>query len=457
MRIKGIVLTLLLVLGETAVAQSRRALIIGNDTYPGNELRNARNDATSIYEALKGVGYESTLVLDANRVTLIAKIDHFVDTLQSGDTAFVYYAGHGIQVAGENYLVPTDFKLTTPDAVAQGAYSLSSVLERLKSHGVVTQIVVLDSCRDNPFLGGRSLKGGWAVVGAPAGSFLAFGTSPGSTASDDPKGVHGLFTKNLLPWLTRPDMDIEEMFRKVREAVVRESNGEQVPWVSSSMVGEYHVPNDSDPRALSWLVKTDVRGSAVVDYSRTLKNSDVAVTKASPQDPSLADGEISRAITFAKVGQFESAISLLQHVLTMNPGSVLALRLLGLLSHKAGRDDEASSTFSRLMYYDKSDSGAAAYKCATEALANDSNLESDCKATAATNPTADSYLALAAALVLGGSDQPAYAAVNQSIALKPSDLSLALQGLIEAQQGRSEAAERNYSRASQLAVFGVPR
>src|ERR1700739_4438501 len=185
MRTLQIIFVCLLVLSVQARASAWRALVIGNDSYPGNELRNARNDARSVAGAFKHDGYQTTLILDANRRTMINGIAQFSNSVNPGDTVIVYYAGHGLQVAGENYLVPTDFKVTSPQDVKSQGYSISSLLELLTAHGATTQVLILDACRDNPFLGVRSLHGGWAGIGTSAGTFIAFRTRLGSADRDE--------------------------------------------------------------------------------------------------------------------------------------------------------------------------------------------------------------------------------------------------------------------------------
>jgi uncharacterized caspase-like protein len=451
-RFSALFVGLILVFVSQCRSQSRHALVIGNDTYPGNELRNARNDARGVYDALHSVGYDSTLALDVDRPNLSSVIDRFVDSIKPGDTALLYYAGHGLQVAGENFLVPVDFKVTTTAAVQDEGYSLSSVLERFTSHGAVTQIVILDSCRDNPFLGTRSTKGGWAPLGTSAGSFLAFGTSPGSTASDDPSGSHGLFTKDLLPLLTNSNLDIEEMFRLVREAVIRDSNGQQVPWIASSLIGTFHLRPELDltDRFLPKLGDNTIELSPV--YTRSIATGSPTQGDGSlPQTPEQAAKELVSAITLSRSGRFREAVSLLQHVLTVVPNSMVASHLLGLALHETGRDEEAINALDEALRRNPSDTQAAAYKCAIEGYESLSIAEQDCETILRNNPSAAVYLAYAGVLFANGDDQRAYTQVTQSIALRPSNLGFALRGAIAAQQGQHGAAERDFLHAAENA------
>lgn len=443
-------------------AETRRALVLGNDSYPGNALTNARNDAKGVYDALRGAGYISTLALDTDRVTLSRKVDDFVDSIHPGDTAVLYYAGHGLQVDGENFLVPVDFHLTSPESAKMQGYSLSSVLERFTEHGAATQIVILDACRDNPFLGSRSFKGGWAGLGTSAGAFLAFGTSPGSTASDAPGEGHGLFTKALLRYLATSDLDVEELFRKVREEVIRESGGKQVPWVSSSLIGSFHVRPELDasepmlqafretqapPASRAYVRSIGSVATASGPIASQLASTDIA--------PSEESEKLVQAANLVRGAQFDSAISILKDILSVNPASSIALRLLGLVFHARGLDSEALNAFDRALMIDHGDTQAAAYKCALEGLSNAPSALADCASAVRSQATADGYLAFAGTLMVAGQNDLAYSNVTRSISLGGSDLAYALRGAITSTQGNTAVAKRDYSRAVQLSVQGT--
>jgi len=451
MLFKAILLIVLSMLVPVCNAQQRHALVIGNDSYPGNSLKNARNDATSIFDILKSAGYESTLVLDANRSTLSGSIDSFVDTLQPGDTALLYYAGHGFQLDGENFLVPTDFKVISPSDAKIEGYSLSTVLERFTSHGATTQVVILDACRDNPFLGNRSTKGGWAGVGTSAGSLLAFGTSPGATASDNPADGHGLFTKDLLPYLGSSDLDIEEMLRKVREDVIRDSNGQQVPWVASSLIGSFHVRPDLDivRRFLPDPNLHSVELSPV--YMRSMGNDAQASSTSPGTSASPAVLQNYRdAVTLARGSHFSEAVSILQGMISLAPNYTPALRLLGLLLHTTGRDVEAIDALNQAVASNGSDTDAEAERCALEALTGQPRANEDCQLGVQRAPTSASYFVLAINQESLGQVAKAYGSVSQSIALEPSDLSLALRGILASRIGQDGSAERDFLRAYQI-------
>lgn len=430
---------------DYGAAQVRRALVIGNDSYPGNALLNARNDAKGVFKALQAKGYVSTLALNADRATLSSKIDGFVASIHQGDVAFFYYAGHGMQVAGENYLIPVDFRLTSETAATEQAYALSSLLERLTSHGATTQVVILDACRNNPFLGSRSLRGGWAGFGTSAGAFLAFGTSPGSTASDDPSQGHGLFTQSLLRYLTTSNLDIEEMFRKVREDVIRNSNGTQVPWVSSSLIGTLHVDPQLDQHAT-------LLGDIPHFYEGTQEQEGRALQISDPNHDTndAEEAQIQSAVEYARGERFDKAISILKGVLSLNPRSSYGLRLLGLFLHATGRDIEAVEALNRAVEVSGVDPRAAAYRCALESSIGASDADRDCAASAVAQPSADMYLAYAGALAIEGDTERAYTNATHSISSGGGSLAYAMRGVVAKAQGREGLATRDLTTAIQL-------
>ena len=442
--------TLSTIFVSSTTAETRHALVIGNNNYPGNELRNAVNDATAVYGILKD-GYLSTLVLDADRDTLIGAVDHYVDTLKTGDTALLYYAGHGLQVDGENYLVPTDFNPTSQSSVKDQGYSLSTIVERFTAHGATTQIVILDSCRANPFLGGRSIKGGWSAMSTSAGTFLAFGTSPGSTASDDPVGSHGLFTKYLLPLLGQSDLDIEDLFRAVRVGVIQESHAQQVPWIASSLIGTFHIRPEIDERAtrLVQMAYPQTRTTAT-------RGRSVDVVSPSGNGPRLNSVnvkqrlQIGRAVALARASHLSEAIAVLQDVLSIWPESSVALRLLGLLLHCVGRDTEALSAVSRAVQLNNKDAPAAAYLCVMQGLLRIPGAKAQCELGVTNSPTAEMYLATGAALSASGDDQQASNALSTSISLRPNGLAYDMRGDIEAREGMQQLARDDYLVAKQL-------
>jgi uncharacterized caspase-like protein len=221
-------------------AQKRVALVIGNAAYQGAPpLRNSVNDAHAISNALNALGFEVIELTDASQKEMNRAITAFGEKLDSDTAALFFYAGHGLQVRGKNYIVPVDAEIKTESAVATEAVSVDAVLEQLNSSPV--SIVILDACRNNPFE--RSFRkmggGGLAQMDAPKGSFIAYATAPGKTAADG-DGKNGLFTQELLKHINEPGVELSKMFMRVRASVAAKSSDAQMPWDSSSMMGEFY-------------------------------------------------------------------------------------------------------------------------------------------------------------------------------------------------------------------------
>ncbi len=222
-------------------ANLRTALIIGNSQYEKAPLVNASNDADSIAIELRKHGFEVFLHKNLNLEEMEAALDKYVLTLQEkGGVGMFYFAGHGVQLKGENYLIPSKTNIRKERDVKYKAMHLGILMDELENAGNDLNVVVLDACRDNPYArSSRDLRNGLAAtVGAPSGSLIAYSTSPGMTASDG-TGNNGLYTEVLLQGLRTPGLKIEEMFKRIRTNVRQLSGGEQVPWENSSIEGDF--------------------------------------------------------------------------------------------------------------------------------------------------------------------------------------------------------------------------
>src|ERR1700682_2061480 len=176
----------------------RIALVIGNDAYPEKRLHNAVNDARSMKSALEDAGFTVQMRVDATQQQMEAAIDDFTSGANPGDIALFFYAGHGMQINDQNYLIPVDFQAHTAVDAKYKAYPAQRVQENLEAAGAAMQILVLDACRNNPFRGWRGGSDGLAAMQAGRGTYIAFATSPGKTAADNPGGQNGLFTGELI-------------------------------------------------------------------------------------------------------------------------------------------------------------------------------------------------------------------------------------------------------------------
>lgn len=232
-------LLLFVLLPAAAAGNQRIALVIGNNAYPEAPLFNPVNDARAVSTALLGLGFEVVTATDADLGAMQEALLDFTGRIEEDATALVFFAGHGIQANGRNYLVPVDAALDSEPRLRFEALEMSDVLEELERAPSKLNLVVLDACRNNPFL--RSFRGGsrgLAPVDAASGSLIAYATAPGSVASDG-SGRNGLYTEHFLEALERPGLQVEAVFKQVRIGVTEASRGEQVPWESSSLTGDF--------------------------------------------------------------------------------------------------------------------------------------------------------------------------------------------------------------------------
>jgi hypothetical protein len=218
------------------------ALVIGNSNYMhGGTLINPGNDADSLEKTLSGLGFTVMKYHDTDQKTMKQAMDDFGIKLVNFDIGLFFYAGHGIQVSGVNYLIPIDAMIENENQVEYDCVRADRVLSYMEDAGSKTNIIILDACRDNPFQ--RSWRSaanqGLAFMDAPTGSIIAYATSPGSMAFDG-EGKNGLYTSALLRHIKTPDTTIEEVFKKVRKTVREESNGKQIPWESTSLEGIFY-------------------------------------------------------------------------------------------------------------------------------------------------------------------------------------------------------------------------
>jgi hypothetical protein len=224
--------------------QPRSALVIGNSAYKfAPPLKNPANDASDISAVLKKLGFTVTTLINASQQEMDEAIGNMGRRLTGGGVGLFFYAGHGAQVAGENYLLPVDANLKSEADVRYKAVNAGQILTEMGEARNGMNIVILDACRDNPFPRSyRSSKSGLAEMEAPKGSIIAFATAPGSTASDG-TGRNGMYTEHILKNIDSSGLPIESLFKKVLQGVNSSTNGNQVPWTSSSFTGDFYFKN----------------------------------------------------------------------------------------------------------------------------------------------------------------------------------------------------------------------
>ena len=234
--------------GGTTITEQRIALVIGNSQYKDSPLTNPVNDARAIAKSLAQSGFKVIKKENVGQKEMQVALREFGDGLKNGGVGLFYYAGHGMQVKGRNFLIPVDAQIQREDEVAYNSVDAGQVLDKMEAAGNRLNIVVLDACRNNPFARSfRSGGAGLAQMDAPVGTLVAFATAPGSVASDG-DGQNGLYTQHLLQSMQRPGVKIEDVFKNVRAAVRRDSQGKQVPWESTSLEGDFiFVPQPPAP------------------------------------------------------------------------------------------------------------------------------------------------------------------------------------------------------------------
>src|SRR6185436_18101951 len=242
----------LLLLRADAQTERRVALVIGNGTYEeAGTLTNPVNDASDIAARLKGLGFEVIEGNDLGKRELERKIGEFSDALEGAGAGLFYYAGHGLQVDGRNFIVPVDAKLDEPTKLRLETVQIDDILDIMEQQTTIS-LVFLDACRNNPFV--RKLKrtatnrsatalAGLAQFDSTRGSFIAFSTAPGSVAMDG-AGRNSPFAAALLKHIGDPGQSINDLMIAVRRDVVAETGDAQRPWEQGSLLDRFEFVPD---------------------------------------------------------------------------------------------------------------------------------------------------------------------------------------------------------------------
>lgn len=251
----GVILATMLAFGGSALAQSapgensvpKVALVIGNANYsqPGYSLKNPVNDADLMSQTLRKLGFEVRRESNVGRGDMLRAVAEFAGKVPHGATAFVYFAGHGMQVGGQSYLVPVDMEVTSEQKVPLRAVPLDAVMESLAAAPSAVNVVVLDACRNNPFAprGVVRYRGmeswGLAKVKAPRGTVVAYSTAPNQLAPDG-KAANSVYTSVLAELLLEPGISLVDTLQRVGERVRKKTFDDQIPWFSSSLADDYY-------------------------------------------------------------------------------------------------------------------------------------------------------------------------------------------------------------------------
>lgn len=250
-RLMFVVLALLVFAGPVWADTHRVALVIGNSAYEHTSaLDNPKNDASVMAKVLRQLKFEVIEALDLSQKDMKRAVKTFAQKLEAGGRGTVglfYYAGHGVQVGGRNYLIPVNAKISSAVDVEIESLDLAQITNAMDVAGNGFNVVILDACRDNPFKStSRALNRGLARIDAPKGSLIAYATSPGDVAADG-VGANSPYTAALIKYIQEPGLTIERVFKKVRLEVHQQTKETQTPWESSSLTGDFYFMQGESP------------------------------------------------------------------------------------------------------------------------------------------------------------------------------------------------------------------
>jgi uncharacterized caspase-like protein len=229
----------------TVMAETRIALVIGNGNYADSHLKlaNPTNDALTMQRTLQAAGFTVIVKLNAKRLDFYHLVQDFADRIghDPETVGLFYYAGHGVQANGENYLIPVDADIKSDAELEAAAYPAGRILRAMKDAQNDMNIVILDACRDNPLpKTTRGIERGLARMDAPSGTFIAYAAGPGQSAHDGAEGANGVFTGQLVKAMALPGVPLEQMFKRVIAGVRADTHGEQQPWSEASLQGDFY-------------------------------------------------------------------------------------------------------------------------------------------------------------------------------------------------------------------------
>jgi len=228
--------------GNLYAKQERYALVIGNADY-GDDigvLKNPVNDAKAISESLKAKGFDVNYLENSSKREIENAIREFTQLLRVDAIGLFYYAGHGIEVDGENYLIPVNANIETETDAIYEAVSVGRLLDGMDRAGNGLNLIVLDACRNNPYSRRfRSASKGLTMMHPASGSMILYATEPGSVAADG-LGKNGLFTEHFLNAINTPGLSVEKAFKKTALAVNDQTNGKQIPWFEGVILGDFY-------------------------------------------------------------------------------------------------------------------------------------------------------------------------------------------------------------------------
>ncbi|MDR1252107.1 MAG: tetratricopeptide repeat protein [Treponema sp.] len=359
--------------------RQKYALVIGNGAYTGiTRLNNPVNDAADISAALRDLGFTVDQVINAGRVQMEEAVTRLKNRLggAQGSYGFFYYAGHGVQSNGENYLIPVDANIPGEAYLRDRSMPMQAILDELNYVGNSLNIVVLDACRDNPFGWRRSGSRGLQVVSnQPAKSIIVYATSAGSTAADG-TGRNGLFTTHLLNNLKKPGLSVRDMFDQTGADVYRASGGEQVPAIYSQFFDVAYLgtrpapvqpaaPPVVNPQPSPQPAARPSPAPAVTSNAKAYNDSgnayydkgdyDRAIadyTQAIRLDPNFAEAYFNRGDAFDEKGDYDTAIADYTQAIRLDPNYTRAYYYRGISYDNKKDYDRAIADYTQAIRLD---------------------------------------------------------------------------------------------------------
>lgn len=361
---------LVISLTQTTHAQTyskRLALVIGNSSYEhGGALKNPVNDARSVASNLQTMGFEVLRYENATQAQLKQAINAFGQKLRDYEVGLFYYAGHGIQHKGTNYMIPVEADLQAAEQIEFDCVAADRVLAYMESAATKVNIIIMDACRNNPFerSWNRSANGnGLAMMNAPTGTLIAYATAPGKVASDG-ESANGLYTSVLLKYMKDPSLNLEQIFKRVRTEVTEKSGGAQVPWETTSLTG-------GDFFLTTRAVETPKQETTTTRYST--ESRDLGQT----EDPAKALQHYTEAQAKYDQGLYAEAIKDYTRAIEYNPLDAQAFLWRGHAKYNLGYDQQINDTkmleaaiddYSKTIQLDPGESDAYYYRANAKKL-----------------------------------------------------------------------------------------
>jgi len=359
----GHIIFLFLIFAENlpATDEKRLALLIGNSDYTSSgTLRNPINDVRAMKETLEALGFSVMKYENCTQKQMKEAIDAFGRKLKGQDVGLFFYAGHGVQVKGHNYLIPIDAKLDNENDAEYNCVRADRVLAKMEAAGSRTNIAILDACRDNPFARSwrRGAEGtGLAFMDAPSGSLIAYSTAPGRTALDG-TGTNSIYTSALIHHIHTPNISALQMFQRVRSTVMGFSGGKQTPWESTSLKGDFFFKLDSGIREKNNPIvispsneKEDPSIQVIRAFDLNFKGNHIESLKILDDTiklhPKFANAYRMRGNTFSKLEKYNEAIKDYTKAISLEPGNPDCYGYRADLYFRLGQHDKAFQDYNK--------------------------------------------------------------------------------------------------------------